>query len=86
MWNLRVKMKDKSAITISTGCRNLGGDSISYSVKKNTSWKVNRQEINRNLQKPKVHYRIHNSLSPVPILSSSSRACKHRKFFSVGSC
>jgi hypothetical protein len=73
-------MKEKSPITASAGCRDLGGDSVSYSVKKNPSWKAKSQEINRNLQNPKVHYRIHKSLSPVPIFSSNSRACKHRTF------
>ena len=74
------KMKDKSAFTVSARCRDLGVDSFSFCVKKNPPWKANSQENDRNLQNPKVHYRIHNSLTPVPILRASSRACKHRTF------
>ena len=80
MWNLRAKVKHKSAVTASAGCRYLGGDSVSYSLKKNPSWEAKSQDINRYLQNPKVHYSIHKSLPPFPILSSSSRACKHLNF------
>jgi hypothetical protein len=45
-------------------------------MKNNPSCEGNIQEINRNLRNQKPHYHIHNSLSPVPIFSLSSRTCR----------
>ena len=46
---------------------------LTYSLQQSPSWEANglsaSQEIPRILCNPKVHYRIHNSPPPVPILS-----------------